>query len=508
MQLAPDDLKPLDLAHAISAAVPARGEFFPSRVEASAALHDPARLGRYLEALLQEGIVLGPPEVVWVPRRNIGSRPVPDAPFLTRVVMTALSERLVDHLTPLQGALAVRSLNTQEEGARRRFEQQILDDPRAEWVVLSDVGSFYEYVDHETLRREILEWTGDVSLADATRELLAELMGRQFGLPQGPRASDVLADLYLNFVDRRLARLGLTAYRFNDDFMLPVSSRNAGEQALAVLDRTLRERGLALNHAKGRLVDRGTFAEWVGALQARLDAAALVAAGGEFYEFDPESFAGVELREGDAELVREVFYQVLEPAEDGDPYFVHDRLLQKALPVLAKSQEPHVLDHLPELISDWAVHSRAISLYLRSLVGSEFEASMIAAVTPQVMRTDIAPWVRGWLLDPLARCEGKLSASLLGGLATSLSNPAEPWFVRGRAAIALAQRGGLPDEATMGAIFDLAPPQAQADLLAAVLQQQPNWGERARAAWVGASPLLRSVVEVFDATSGSRSEIL
>ena len=304
MRLPGEALTQLDLAGAVSAAAPARGEFFPSRLEAVAAEHDTARVVEHLEAMLLDGLALGRPEVVWVPRRGVGSRPVPDAAFVTRVVMTALSNRLVDHLSPLQDAIGLRSLAVQEEGSRRDFEQQVLDDPQAAWVALSDVASFYEYVDHEALRREILEWTGDVGLADATRDLLAELMARQFGLPQGPRASDLWADLYLNFVDRRLARLGVRAYRFNDDFLIPVASRDDGERALVLLDGTLRERGLALNHAKGRLVDGDTFAEWVHSLQKRIDEAAFAAAGGPFYEFDPERFAGVELKEGDSEVVR------------------------------------------------------------------------------------------------------------------------------------------------------------------------------------------------------------
>lgn len=508
MQLSAAALAQLKLAEAVAAAAPARGEFFPSRLEAVAAEHDVTRVVEHLEAMLLDGLALGRREVVWVPRRGVGSRPVPDAAFVTRVVMTALSNRLADHLTPLQDAVGLRSLDVQEEGSRRDFEQQVLDDSQAVWVALSDVASFYEYVDHEALRREILEWTSDVSLADATRDLLAEIMARQFGLPQGPRASDLWADLYLNFVDRRLVRLGIRGYRFNDDFLIPVASRDDGERALVLLDSTLRERGLALNHAKGRLVDRDTFAEWVQSLQNRIEEAAFAAAGGPFYEFDPERFAGVELREGDSDLAREVFEGALEKSDGEDPYFVRDRLLQKALPVLAKAHDRVVLERLPELVSEWAAHARAVSLYLRSAIGSEIESEMVAAVASQAMRRDIAPWVRGWLLDPLARCDSALPEPLPEWLAHWLSNPAEPWFVRGRAALVLAQRQRLPDQETLGSIFDEAPPQTQADLLAAVLLEEPDWADSARTGWVGPSPLLRSVVEVFDETDGTRAELL
>ena len=508
MQIATDRLDALDLRAAIASAAPARGEFFPSRVEASAALHGAARLAARLKALLHDGLILGPPEVVWVPRRGVGSRPVPDAPFLTRVVMSALSDRLISQLAEVQPTLDLRSLGEHEEGARRNFEQQVLEDPNANWVALSDVASFYEYVDHAALRRDILEWTGDVALADATRDLLAEVMGRQFGLPQGPRASEVLADLYLSGVDRRLARLGLTAYRYNDDFMLAAPSHSAGEQMLAVLERTLRERGLAMNHAKGRLVSRETFGGWVEALQQKVDEARFAVAGGGFYEFDPEVFAGIELQEGDAETAVGIFEGVLAADRSSDPYFVNDRLLQKSLPVLAAGEDLTPLRNLATLAKDWAAHSRVISLYLRSMVGTEAENSMTEAVSPLIARTDISPWVRGWLLDPLARSTGPLAKSLIDWLRYWLTNPAEPWFVRGRAAIALARRTELPEHAVMGTMFENAPPQARADFLAAVLLESPAWVDDARRGWVGPDPMLRAVLDLFDSIAGTPSEFL
>jgi hypothetical protein len=60
----------------------------------------------------------------------------------------------------------------------------------------------------------------------------------------------------------------------------------------------------------------------------------------------------------------------------------------------------------------------------------------------------------------------------------------------------------------MGLLFEAAPPQTQADLLAAVLIQGPDWVESARSGWVGASPLLRSVVDLIEETDGTRSEFL
>ena len=187
-------------------------------------------------------MVLSEPQIVWVPRRGSGSRPVPDVSFTERVVLEALVSQLGDELRPLQGALQLTSLRDPQEGDRAAFEKRPLEQP-GDVVVIADVASFYEYVDHDVLEQDVVELTGDVELALALRESLRDLMGRDIGIPQGPRASDLIADLYLSGTDRVVQRAGLDLQRFNDDFLFAAADRSDAERQLVRLEASLRGRG-------------------------------------------------------------------------------------------------------------------------------------------------------------------------------------------------------------------------------------------------------------------------
>lgn len=130
----------------------------------------------------------------------------------------------------LDGLIArVRSLvvpglvNWSPRGEDRRKVQETLAAKDSAYVLMTDVASFYEYVDHDVLADELLELTGDESGVSALSGLLGELMRSRRGLPQGPLSVGDLADVYLSAVDRRLVRDDFELYRFTDDYRLPCS---------------------------------------------------------------------------------------------------------------------------------------------------------------------------------------------------------------------------------------------------------------------------------------------
>ena len=301
-------------------------------------------------------MVLSEPQIVWVPRRGSGSRPVPDVSFTERVVLEALVSQLGDELRPLQGALQLTSLRDPQEGDRAAFEKRPLEQP-GDVVVIADVASFYEYVDHDVLEQDVVELTGDVELALALRESLRDLMGRDIGIPQGPRASDLIADLYLSGTDRVVQRAGLDLQRFNDDFLFAAADRSDAERQLVRLEASLRGRGLLLNHAKTRVVEKEQYQAWLTALDERLQGAALTVASMNFYGFDPDEFAEVDLGELSREAVELAFAEALDDKEP-DPYSINHRLIERALPLLAAGESPAPLDRLAALALEWGAHAR------------------------------------------------------------------------------------------------------------------------------------------------------
>ena len=483
----------IDLEAAIGAAAPARGEFFPSRLEAEAALADVAHVASRLEARLRSGVVFIAPEVVWVPRRDAGSRPVPDVPFFQKALLEGLTELLKGALAPYQGVLCMRSLDEQAENERGQFERAPLEDA-GDVIVMADIASFYEYVDHGVLEQDVVELAGDVELAAALRRVLGEIAQREVSLPQGPRASDLLADMYLSAVDRSAARAGLHLHRLNDDFVFAAESRADAAKKLVALEDALRGRGLTLNHAKTRVVTRSLYESWLVALDERLKGAAVVVARMSFYGFDPVQFSQVEVGDDDPAVFEEAFVTALEDQEP-DPYSVNHRLIERTLPVLAAAENTTPLEVLETLAREWGAHARVVSLYLRSFVGTEWETAMVQIVGTTLLRTSdaVSQWTQGWLIDALAHSQVALDSEVTALLDSLLQSPTAPWFVRGRCAIALAQRQFLPSQERLDGLYEVAPATARADLVGAVAIGDPSWAETFKRG-IGSDALLSGIV--------------
>ncbi|HVD40154.1 MAG TPA: RNA-directed DNA polymerase [Solirubrobacterales bacterium] len=494
MELSPELLDRLDLSVATQRAAPAKGEFFPSRLEAEAALHDLDSYVQWVGARFRLDFEFPQAETVWVPRQRPGYRPVPHLSFLERVLFQALIDLLAQELADDIERLNLRSLAEPDEGERRAFERYPLEDNAIEFVGLADVASYYEYVDHDQLVRDIVDWTGDVDLADGIGQALTMLVGRQFGIPQGPRPSDVLADLYLSAIDRDQARRGVRAWRYNDDFLIGAAGEEHALLLLRDLETLLRGRGLVLNHEKNRFVDRETYAEWVDTLTQRLAEATIENVGLTFYGFDPEAFAAFEISDADPRAVEALFHQAMDDTEP-DPYRVNVRILQQALPVLAKEYSLAPLERLEELATKWRAYARHVSLYLRELIGTDAEEEMLKAVGALLeKRDDLVPWVRGWLLDPLTRSDEAIVPDRLSQKIDEwLNGEDEPWFVRGRCALALAQRGLIPGQEAFNSIFERAPAPVRADLVAAVRLAEPRWGQEWIQALGPGEPLLQTI---------------
>jgi hypothetical protein len=70
------------------------------------------------------------------------------------------------------------------------------------------------------------------------------------GIPQSFRPSDVLAEVYLNTIDKRLNTEGIEHLRYSDDLVIFCSSERAAILSLQLLTKLYREKGLNLQTAK------------------------------------------------------------------------------------------------------------------------------------------------------------------------------------------------------------------------------------------------------------------
>jgi retron-type reverse transcriptase len=116
----------------------------------------------------------------------------------------------------------------------RAFQRLPLEQD-GRYVLTADIAACYQYIDHELLSEELRVRGGDQRVVDALAALLSATGGRSYGLPQQSRASDGLAEAFLDRLERALMRRGLRAFRHNDDFRFVCRSWSEVIRAVEVL---------------------------------------------------------------------------------------------------------------------------------------------------------------------------------------------------------------------------------------------------------------------------------
>ena len=137
-----------------------------------------------------------------------------------------------------------------------------MEDSR--YVVKTDVTAYFEYVDHELLRAELLDQTGEEPTVDALLLVLGSVLGRLVGLPQVHPASDILGDCYIDPVRRRLIRRGYTTFMYADDFRIVAGTLGQAGAALEACSVEVRRRALVSNERKTFTYRRTTYEQSLG----------------------------------------------------------------------------------------------------------------------------------------------------------------------------------------------------------------------------------------------------
>lgn len=221
--------------------------------EELAVLREDLRAGRYRPAAIRR---------VQIPKpgRPGEFRPLGIPTVRDRVVQTALR----NVLEPIfEAGFAEHSYGFRPgrstKDALRRVERLI--GGGAAFVVDADIKGYFDAIPHAKLLDRVREKVTDgavIALLEAflTQKVMEglEAWTPREGTPQGAVISPLLANVYLDPLDHRIARR-FEMVRYADDFVILCSTRQEAEDALAEVRAWMAEAGLTLHPEKTRLVD-------------------------------------------------------------------------------------------------------------------------------------------------------------------------------------------------------------------------------------------------------------
>lgn len=130
------------------------------------------------------------------------------------------------------------------------------------YVVDADLKSFFETIPHDGLLARmgerisdsrVLRWIEAFLRQDVVADLAAWTPER--GTPQGAVISPLLANVYLNPLDHRMADAGFEMVRYADDFVILCRDAAEAERALEAVRAWVEANGLTLHPEKTRVAD-------------------------------------------------------------------------------------------------------------------------------------------------------------------------------------------------------------------------------------------------------------
>jgi len=131
------------------------------------------------------------------------------------------------------------------------------------WVVDADLKSYFDTIPHDRLMALVKQRVADGRVLALVESFLRagvmeEHKGWQpseRGTPQGGVISPLLANIYLNPMDHRMAAAGWEMTRYADDFVIQCRTQTEALAALEAVRSWVSEAGLTLHPEKTRVVD-------------------------------------------------------------------------------------------------------------------------------------------------------------------------------------------------------------------------------------------------------------
>lgn len=124
-----------------------------------------------------------------------------------------------------------------------------------QYVIVTDLTGFYDNIDISILISDLKSNGVDNEIVNELSKCLNRwTQVNNKGLPQSNSASDILAKLYLDNVDKALKNAGFVHLRYVDDIRIFCKNSSEAKRALLELIKLLRKRGLNLQSSKTKIL--------------------------------------------------------------------------------------------------------------------------------------------------------------------------------------------------------------------------------------------------------------
>jgi RNA-directed DNA polymerase len=203
-------------------------------------------------------------------KRQLGIPTVLDR-FIQQALLQVLQPRIDPSFSPHSfGFRPGRSAHDAVRQAQRYVQGGL------RWVVDVDLETFFDRVNHDILMGKLAKRIDDGRVRGLIRRYLSAgmfaqgmVVERYEGTPQGGPLSPLLANVFLDEVDRELEKRGCRFVRYADDCNVYVGSQRAGQRVMGLLLKLYGRLKLRVNEAKSAVAPATRrkllgYSLWVG----------------------------------------------------------------------------------------------------------------------------------------------------------------------------------------------------------------------------------------------------